>query len=257
MGRKKKNIIIGFGAVVAAITIILMLSILVPKIRQRIERTRNIEKLLEKEKNGRLKNNKEDWDVAQSGLMGLIETEKYSDAERIARKYLKIYPYGAAYCEFLQDALEGQNKWDEAARANIDFSRKYWKIVNITTKKYMFYTRMKKAKGKLSPDMKKEAEKFMEDIEANEKVYKKLEKDRKNKSLKKDKVVIEKLKKKGASNETFFIIYMDYLIQTKQKDKAEKYLAAYQKDDKKDDMSSSYIVSYKEIERLKKELAKL
>lgn len=64
----------------------------------------------------------------------------------------------------------------------------------------------------------------MKEIEDNEKLYKKLEKDRKNKKLKKDKSEIEKLLKKGAANEDFFVIYMDYLIETKQKDKAKNIL---------------------------------
>ena len=103
---------------------------------------------------------------------------------------------------------------------------------------------------KLSPDMKKEAEKFMKEIEDNEKLYKKLEKDRKNKKLKKDKSEIEKLLKKGASNEDFFVIYMEYLIETKQKDKAKKYLDAY----KNRDGSISYIVGKDDIKRFEKEL---
>ena len=114
---------------------------------------------------------------------------------------------------------------------------------------YVLY-RMNEIIDKLSPDMKKEAEKFMKEIEDNEKLYKKLEKDRKNKKLKKDKSELEKLLKKGAANEDFFVIYMDYLIETKQKDKAKKYLDAY----KNRDGSISYIVDKDDIKRFEKEL---
>ena len=143
--------------------------------------------------------------------------------------------------------MKGEKKWDESAKVSISFARNNWKMVNITTTQYMFYTRMNEIIDKLSPDMKKEAEKFMKEIEDNEKLYKKLEKDRKNKKLKSE---IEKLLKKGASNEDFFVIYMEYLIETKQKDKAKKYLDAY----KNRDGSISYIVGKDDIKRFEKEL---
>lgn len=225
--------------------------VLLTKIKQKNENSQKIEKLLEREKNGKLKNgNMYEATDAMEALDAMIQAGMYSDAERIAKKYLKIYPQGYAMNTYLEDALKGEKKWDESAKVSISFARNNWKMVNITTTQYMFYTRMNEIIDKLSPDMKKEAEKFMKEIEDNEKLYKKLEKDRKNKKLKKDKSEIEKLLKKGASNEDFFVIYMEYLIETKQKDKAKKYLDAY----KNRDGSISYIVGKDDIKRFEKEL---
>ena len=225
--------------------------VLLTKIKQKNENSQKIEKLLEREKNGKLKNgNMYEATDAMEALDAMIQAGMYSDAERIAKKYLKIYPQGYAMNTYLEDALKGEKKWDESAKVSISFARNNWKMVNITTTQYMFYTRMNEIIDKLSPDMKKEAEKFMKEIEDNEKLYKKLEKDRKNKKLKKDKSEIETLLKKGASNEDFFVIYMEYLIETKQKDKAKKYLDAY----KNRDGSISYIVGKDDIKRFEKEL---
>ena len=222
MGKKKKIIIV-LGVITAIITIAGMGGVLLTKITQKNETSQKIEKLLEREKNGKLKNgNMYEATDAMEALDAMIQAGMYSDAERIAKKYLKIYPQGYAMNTYLEDALKGEKKWDESAKVSISFARNNWKMVNITTTQYMFYTRMNEIIDKLSPDMKKEAEKFMKEIEDNEKLYKKLEKDRKNKKLKKDKSEIEKLLKKGASNEDFFVIYMEYLIETKQKDKAKK-----------------------------------
>ena len=231
MGKKKKIIIV-LGVITAIITIAGMGGVLLTKIKQKNENSQKIEKLLEREKNGKLKNgNMYEATDAMEALDAMIQAGMYSDAERIAKKYLKIYPQGYAMNTYLEDALKGEKKWDESAKVSISFARNNWKMVNITTTQYMFYTRMNEIIDKLSPDMKKEAEKFMKEIEDNEKLYKKLEKDRKNKKLKKDKSEIEKLLKKGASNEDFFVIYMEYLIETKQKDKAKKYLDAYKNRD--------------------------
>lgn len=250
MGKKKKIIIV-LGVITAIITIASMGSVLLTKIKEKNENSQKIEKLLEREKNGKLKNgNMYEATDAMEALDAMIQAGMYSDAERIAKKYLKIYPQGYAMNTYLEDALKGEKKWDESAKVSISFARNNWKMVNITTTQYMFYTRMNEIIDKLSPDMKKEAEKFMKEIEDNEKLYKKLEKDRKNKKLKKDKSEIEKLLKKGASNEDFFVIYMDYLIETKQKDKAKKYLDAY----KNRDGSISYIVGKDDIKRFEKEL---
>lgn len=250
MGKKKKIIIV-LGVITAIITIAGMGSVLLTKIKEKNENSQKIEKLLEREKNGKLKNgNMYEATDAMEALDAMIQAGMYSDAERIAKKYLKIYPQGYAMNTYLEDALKGEKKWDESAKVSISFARNNWKMVNITTTQYMFYTRMNEIIDKLSPDMKKEAEKFMKEIEDNEKLYKKLEKDRKNKKLKKDKSEIEKLLKKGASNEDFFVIYMDYLIETKQKDKAKKYLDAY----KNRDGSISYIVGKDDIKRFEKEL---
>lgn len=250
MGKKKKIIIV-FGVITAIITIAGMGGVLLTKIKQKNENSQKIEKLLEREKNGKLKNgNMYEATDAMEALDAMIQAGMYSDAERIAKKYLKIYPQGYAMNTYLEDALKGEKKWDESAKVSISFARNNWKMVNITTTQYMFYTRMNEIIDKLSPDMKKEAEKFMKEIEDNEKLYKKLEKDRKNKKLKKDKSEIEKLLKKGASNEDFFVIYMEYLIETKQKDKAKKYLDAY----KNRDGSISYIVGKDDIKRFEKEL---
>ncbi len=250
MGKKKKIIIV-LGVITAIITIAGMGGVLLTKIKQKNENSQKIEKLLEREKNGKLKNgNMYEATDAMEALDAMIQAGMYSDAERIAKKYLKIYPQGYAMNTYLEDALKGEKKWDESAKVSISFARNNWKMVNITTTQYMFYTRMNEIIDKLSPDMKKEAEKFMKEIEDNEKLYKKLEKDRKNKKLKKDKSEIEKLLKKGASNEDFFVIYMDYLIETKQKDKAKKYLDAY----KNRDGSISYIVGKDDIKRFEKEL---
>lgn len=248
---KKKKIIIVLGVITAIITIAGMGGVLLTKIKQKNENSQKIEKLLEREKNGKLKNgNMYEATDAMEALDAMIQAGMYSDAERIAKKYLKIYPQGYAMNTYLEDALKGEKKWDESAKVSISFARNNWKMVNITTTQYMFYTRMNEIIDKLSPDMKKEAEKFMKEIEDNEKLYKKLEKDRKNKKLKKDKSEIEKLLKKGASNEDFFVIYMEYLIETKQKDKAKKYLDAY----KNRDGSISYIVGKDDIKRFEKEL---
>ncbi|MFR2010693.1 MAG: hypothetical protein ACLS49_04165 [Christensenellales bacterium] len=250
MGKKKKIIIV-LGVITAIITIAGMGGVLLTKIKQKNENSQKIEKLLEREKNGKLKNgNMYEATDAMEALDAMIQAGMYSDAERIAKKYLKIYPQGYAMNTYLEDALKGEKKWDESAKVSISFARNNWKMVNITTTQYMFYTRMNEIIDKLSPDMKKEAEKFMKEIEDNEKLYKKLEKDRKNKKLKKDKSEIEKLLKKGASNEDFFVIYMEYLIETKQKDKAKKYLDAY----KNRDGSISYIVGKDDIKRFEKEL---
>lgn len=250
MGKKKKIIIV-LGVITAIITIAGIGGVLLTKIKQKNENSQKIEKLLEREKNGKLKNgNMYEATDAMEALDAMIQAGMYSDAERIAKKYLKIYPQGYAMNTYLEDALKGEKKWDESAKVSISFARNNWKMVNITTTQYMFYTRMNEIIDKLSPDMKKEAEKFMKEIEDNEKLYKKLEKDRKNKKLKKDKSEIEKLLKKGASNEDFFVIYMDYLIETKQKDKAKKYLDAY----KNRDGSISYIVGKDDIKRFEKEL---
>lgn len=250
MGKKKKIIIV-LGVITAIITIAGMGGVLLTKIKQKNENSQKIEKLLEREKNGKLKNgNMYEATDAMEALDAMIQAGMYSDAERIAKKYLKIYPQGYAMNTYLEDALKGEKKWDESAKVSISFARNNWKMVNITTTQYMFYTRMNEIIDKLSPDMKKEAEKFMKEIEDNEKLYKKLEKDRKNKKLKKDKSEIEKLLKKGASNEDFFVIYMEYLIETKQKDKAKKYLNAY----KNRDGSISYIVGKDDIKRFEKEL---
>lgn len=250
MGKKKKIIIV-LGVITAIITIAGMGGVLLTKIKQKNENSQKIEKLLEREKNGKLKNgNMYEATNAMEALDAMIQAGMYSDAERIAKKYLKIYPQGYAMNTYLEDALKGEKKWDESAKVSISFARNNWKMVNITTTQYMFYTRMNEIIDKLSPDMKKEAEKFMKEIEDNEKLYKKLEKDRKNKKLKKDKSEIEKLLKKGASNEDFFVIYMEYLIETKQKDKAKKYLDAY----KNRDGSISYIVGKDDIKRFEKEL---
>ena len=249
MGKKKKIIIV-LGVITAIITIAGMGGVLLTKIKQKNENSQKIEKLLEREKNGKLKNgNMYEATDAMEALDAMIQAGMYSDAERIAKKYLKIYPQGYAMNTYLEDALKGEKKWDESAKVSISFARNNWKMVNITTTQYMFYTRMNEIIDKLSPDMKKEAEKFMKEIEDNEKLYKKLEKDRKNKKLKKDKSEIEKLLKKGASNEDFFVIYMEYLIETKQKDKAKKYLDAY----KNRDGSISYIVGKDDIKRFEKE----
>ena len=250
MGKKKKIIIV-LGVITAIITIAGMGGVLLTKIKQKNENSQKIEKLLEREKNGKLKNgNMYEATDAMEALDAMIQAGMYSDAERIAKKYLKIYPQGYAMNTYLEDALKGEKKWDESAKVSLSFARNNWKMVNITTTQYMFYTRMNEIIDKLSPDMKKEAEKFMKEIEDNEKLYKKLEKDRKNKKLKKDKSEIEKLLKKGASNEDFFVIYMEYLIETKQKDKAKKYLDAY----KNRDGSISYIVGKDDIKRFEKEL---
>ena len=250
MGKKKKIIIV-LGVITAIITIAGMGGVLLTKIKQKNENSQKIEKLLEREKNGKLKNgNMYEATDAMEALDAMIQAGMYSDAERIAKKYLKIYPQGYAMNTYLEDALKGEKKWDESAKVSISFARNNWKMVNITTTQYMFYTRMNEIIDKLSPDMKKEAEKFMKEIEDNEKLYKKLEKDRKNKKLKKDNSEIEKLLKKGASNEDFFVIYMEYLIETKQKDKAKKYLDAY----KNRDGSISYIVGKDDIKRFEKEL---
>ena len=250
MGKKKKIIIV-LGVITAIITIAGMGGVLLTKIKKKNENSQKIEKLLEREKNGKLKNgNMYEATDAMEALDAMIQAGMYSDAERIAKKYLKIYPQGYAMNTYLEDALKGEKKWDESAKVSISFARNNWKMVNITTTQYMFYTRMNEIIDKLSPDMKKEAEKFMKEIEDNEKLYKKLEKDRKNKKLKKDKSEIEKLLKKGASNEDFFVIYMEYLIETKQKDKAKKYLDAY----KNRDGSISYIVGKDDIKRFEKEL---
>lgn len=250
MGKKKKIIIV-LGVITAIITIAGMGGVLLTKIKQKNENSQKIEKLLEREKNGKLKNgNMYEATDAMEALDAMIQAGMYSDAERIAKKYLKIYPQGYAMNTYLEDALKGEKKWDESAKVSISFARNNWKMVNITTTQYMFYTRMNEIIDKLSPDMKKEAEKFMKEIEDNEKLYKKLENDRKNKKLKKDKSEIEKLLKKGASNEDFFVIYMEYLIETKQKDKAKKYLDAY----KNRDGSISYIVGKDDIKRFEKEL---
>ena len=250
MGKKKKIIIV-LGVITAIITIAGMGSVLLTKIKEKNENPQKIEKLLEREKNGKLKNgNMYEATDAMEALDAMIQAGMYSDAERIAKKYLKIYPQGYAMNTYLEDALKGEKKWDESAKVSISFARNNWKMVNITTTQYMFYTRMNEIIDKLSPDMKKEAEKFMKEIEDNEKLYKKLEKDRKNKKLKKDKSEIEKLLKDGAKNEDFFVIYMDYLIETKQKDKAKKYLDAY----KNRDGSISYIVGKDDIKRFEKEL---
>ena len=250
MGKKKKIIIV-LGVITAIITIAGMGGVLLTKIKQKNENSQKIEKLLEREKNGKLKNgNMYEATDAMEALDAMIQAGMYSDAERIAKKYLKIYPQGYAMNTYLEDALKGEKKWDESAKVSISFARNNWKMVNITTTQYMFYTRMNEIIDKLSPDMKKEAEKFMKEIEDNEKLYKKLEKDRKNKKLKKDKSEIEKLLKKGASNEDFFVIYMEYLIETKQKDKAKKYLDAY----KNRDGSISYMVGKDDIKRFEKEL---
>lgn len=250
MGKKKKIIIV-LGVITAIITIAGMGGVLLTKIKQKNENSQKIEKLLEREKNGKLKNgNMYEATDAMEALDAMIQAGMYSDAERIAKKYLKIYPQGYAMNTYLEDALKGEKKWDESAKVSISFARNNWKMVNITTTQYMFYTRMNEIIDKLSPDMKKEAEKFMKEIEDNKKLYKKLEKDRKNKKLKKDKSEIEKLLKKGASNEDFFVIYMEYLIETKQKDKAKKYLDAY----KNRDGSISYIVGKDDIKRFEKEL---
>ena len=250
MGKKKKIIIV-LGVITAIITIAGMGGVLLTKIKQKNENSQKIEKLLEREKNGKLKNgNMYEATDAMEALDAMIQAGMYSDAERIAKKYLKIYPQGYAMNTYLEDALKGEKKWDESAKVSISFARNNWKMVNITTTQYMFYTRMNEIIDKLSPDMKKEAEKFMKEIEDNEKLYKKLEKDRKNKKLKNDKSEIEKLLKKGASNEDFFVIYMEYLIETKQKDKAKKYLDAY----KNRDGSISYIVGKDDIKRFEKEL---
>ena len=250
MGKKKKIIIV-LGVITAIITIAGMGGVLLTKIKQKNENSQKIEKLLEREKNGKLKNgNMYEATDAMEALDAMIQAGMYSDAERIAKKYLKIYPQGYAMNTYLEDALKGEKKWDESAKVSISFARNNWKMVNITTTQYMFYTRMNEIIDKLSPDMKKEAEKFMKEIEDNEKLYKKLEKDRKNKKLKKDKSEIEKLLKKGASNEDFFVIYMEYLIETKQKNKAKKYLDAY----KNRDGSISYIVGKDDIKRFEKEL---
>lgn len=250
MGKKKKIIIV-LGVITAIITIAGMGGVLLTKIKQKNENSQKIEKLLEREKNGKLKNgNMYEATDAMEALDAMIQAGMYSDAERIAKKYLKIYPQGYAMNTYLEDALKGEKKWDESAKVSISFARNNWKMVNITTTQYMFYTRMNEIIDKLSPDMKKEAEKFMKEIEDNEKLYKKLEKDRKNKKLKKDKSEIEKLLKKGASNEDFFVIYMEYLIETKQKDKAKKYLDAY----KNRDGPISYIVGKDDIKRFEKEL---
>ena len=250
MGKKKKIIIV-LGVIAAIITIAGMGGVLLTKIKQKNENSQKIEKLLEREKNGKLKNEKmNDGLAAQEGLEAMIQAGMYSDAERIAKKYLKIYPQGYAMNYYLENALQGEKRWDESAKVSISFARNNCKMANIPTTQSMFYTRMNEIFDKLSPDMKKEAEKFMKEIEDNEKLYKKLEKDRKNKKLKKDKSEIDKLLKKGAANEDFFVIYMDYLIETKQKDKAKKYLAAY----KNRDGSISYIVGKDDIKRYEKEL---
>ena len=213
MGKKKKIIIV-LGVITAIITIAGMGGVLLTKIKEKNENPQKIEKLLEREKNGKLKNG------------NMYEA---TDA---------------------MEALDAMIQAGMSAKVSISFARNNWKMVNITTTQYMFYTRMNEIIDKLSPDMKKEAEKFMKEIEDNEKLYKKLEKDRKNKKLKKDKSEIEKLLKKGASNEDFFVIYMEYLIETKQKDKAKKYLDAY----KNRDGSISYIVGKDDIKRFEKEL---
>ena len=252
MGRTKKGIIVLLGVIVAIIIFVCMRGILITKINEKTGNVQSVKDLLEREKNGKLKNeNMGDGANAQEGLSDMIRAGMYSDAERIAKKYLKIYPYGYAMNIYLEDALKGEKKWDESAEVSISFARNNWKMVNITTIQSMFYTRMKEIIDKLSPDMKKEAEKFLKEIEDNEKLYKKLGKDRKNKKLKGDKTEIEKMIKAGAGNEHFFVIYMDYLIETKQKDKAKKYLDDYKKDKSG---SISYIVNKGEIKRFEKEL---
>ena len=250
MGKKKKIIIV-LGVITAIITIAGMGSVLLTKIKEKNENSQKIEKLLEREKNGKLKNgNMYEATDAMEALDAMIQAGMYSDAERIAKKYLKIYPQGYAMNYYLENALRGEKKWDESAKVIISFARNNWKMANIPTTQSMFYTRMNEIVDKLSHDMKKEAKKFLKEIEDNEKLYKKLEKDRKNKKLKKDKSELEKLLKKGAANEDFFVIYMDYLIETKQKDKAKKYLDAY----KNRDGAISYIVDKDDIKRFEKEL---
>lgn len=252
MGRTRKCIIVLLGVIVAIIIFVCMREVLITKINEKTGNVQSVKDLLEREKNGKLKNeNMDDGTNAQEGLSDMIRAGMYSDAERIAKKYLKIYPKGYAMNVYLEDALRGEKKWDESAEASISFARNNWKMVNIITTQYMFYTRMKEIVDKLSPDMKKEAEKFLKEIEDNEKLYNKLEKDRKNKKLKGDKTEIEKMIKEGAGNEDFFVIYMDYLIETKQKDKAKKYLDAYKNDKSQ---SLTYIVNKDEIKRFEKEL---
>ena len=170
MGKKKKIIIV-LGVITAIITIAGMGSVLLTKIKEKNENPQKIEKLLEREKNGKLKNgNMYEATDAMEALDAMIQAGMYSDAERIAKKYLKIYPQGYAMNTYLEDALKGEKKWDESAKVSISFARNNWKMVNITTTQYMFYTRMNEIIDKLSPDMKKEAEKFMKEIEDNEKL---------------------------------------------------------------------------------------
>ena len=251
MGRKEKSILVLLGVIVAVIILVCMRGVFITKINEKTGNVQSVKTLLEREKKGKLKNkNVDDASNAQDGLSDMIRAGMYSDAERIAKKYLKIYPQGYAMNIYLEEALKGEKKWDESAKAIISFARNNWKMVNVTTTQYMFYTRMNEIIDKLSPDMKKKAEKFLKEIEDNEKFYKKLENDRKNKKLKEDKSEIEELLKDGAANEDFFIIYMDYLIETKQKDKAKKYLDDY----KNMDGSIAYIVGKDDIKRFEKEL---
>lgn len=155
MGKKKKIIIV-LGVITAIITIAGMGGVLLTKINEKNENPQKIEKLLEREKNGKLKNgNMYEATDAMEALDAMIQAGMYSDAERIAKKYLKIYPQGYAMNTYLEDALKGEKKWDESAKVSISFARNNWKMVNITTTQYMFYTRMNEIIDKLSPDMKK------------------------------------------------------------------------------------------------------
>ena len=142
MGKKKKIIIV-LGVITAIITIAGMGGVLLTKIKEKNENPQKIEKLLEREKNGKLKNgNMYEATDAMEALDAMIQAGMYSDAERIAKKYLKIYPQGYAMNTYLEDALKGEKKWDESAKVSISFARNNWKMVNITTTQYMFYTRM-------------------------------------------------------------------------------------------------------------------
>ena len=252
----KKKIAIVFGAIVIIAAILFMIRT-VNRNKVLNNQTQKVaQKLLKREKTGKLENtNVEDGEVAQDGIQALIKLERYDDAKRILKKYIAIYPKGITWVTYYTDMLKQQEKWDELASVIVAYLTDNWKVANITTEQFALYTDLKDTIGKLKGETKKKADELVKEAEQNIQTYKILQNDQKAGDLSKDQKVLESLKKAGADNEVFFEIYMEYLLQTDQKDTAKSYLSEYERREQAKDATLTYSIESEKVSEWKKALS--
>lgn len=245
----KKKLILG-GVLLIALGIVIVTINERSKYKENKELKLAAEQILEREKEGELltiPRGREDAGRDQDGILALIDLGKYSDAERIIKKCLKLSPKGVAWIEYYADLLEKQKKWDKLAEIVLNFYYDNFGIANVTNTDYLCYTRLKAVEEKVSEETRKKVNAFFDEVEANEKKYQQLQSYLNNKNIKKAKSIVKQLLEADADNEEFFGLYMEYLIIADKKQEGRKYLEAYKERRNKDDITLAYFISAKDI----------
>lgn len=253
----KKKLGIAVGIIVVVVAVLFTIHTVNRNKALKNKTVQTAQALLDREKAGKLENDTgEAGEAAQDGIQALIELERYDDAKRIIKKYIAIYPKGIAWAVYYADVLKQQEKWDELAVMIVGYLTDNWKIANVTTKQFALYTDLKDAMGNLDDETKKKAKECIAEVGKNIQIYEKLQKDQNNNSLQKDQKELEILKKAGADNEVFFELYMEYLLQTDQKNAAKEYLDNYEKRGKDKDQTLTYSLESEKISKWKKTIEK-